>query len=238
MKRVYLILTLFMTSFFLFSIKEVKADTYTYDINPTFMDYINEEFLKLREETIKYCTENNINYIISYKDNKLTSYISSFNTTSFSDFKYKPRLLMYNNYKKFALSSGAFIEIGNGSNLDLIFHDTNLDVNYLLYLDTNLELLNNSGIDYIFKFNDLDYVVNQGDKLPTLYDMYLDSKPDEPIVSDKFTEEQEIINNFYSTTFTKIGDLATTVANNYIFLIIFGIFILIFVFELIRSRLL
>ena len=59
----------------------------------------------------------------------------------------------------------------------------------------------------------------------------------DPFVSpDPFEEDKEIMNNFYTTIFTKISDLAISFANNYTFLLIFGIFILIFVFELIWRR--
>ena len=102
------------------------------------------------------------------------------------------------------------------------------------FLDTNSSnIINTSSYNYTLSYGDKIYTINNGDKFITVYDVYKDINgvEDDPVVDDnKYPEEKERISNFYITIATKIGELATSFAINYIFLVIFGIFILIFLF--------
>ena len=244
MKRVYLILTLFIASFFFVSLNKVSAATYTYEISESNFDYINDEFFKLREKTIEYCEANNLSYIIGYNISygKLLSHVFNFTTYNFLNQYDMPRIEFGISANMYYIDNDTLKSYGTlGSYYTSFYNKKDVSTfSYLSFLDTNIESINNTSpyFTWDFKYQDLTYTLNSGTKIPTLYEIYLDVKGDEPVVSDKFIEEKELMNNFYSTIFTKISDLATSLANNYTFLTIFGIFILIFVLELIRRYLL
>lgn len=256
MKRVYLILTLFIASFFFVSLNKVSADTNELIVPESDFEYLTEDFFKFRELLIEYCNENNKKYIIvpnnSYpqraiifdEDNTGSTYYLDY--VQVSGLGYLPRIMTSysaNTNVRYDSTNQKLKITGNDAQT-INFRQTNGSDYYVslrYYQDTNLDYIFYKDTSHIitFKYNNLSYELTQGTPPPSLYQIYMDSKvEDEPIVSDKFIEEKELMNNFYSTIFTKISDLATSLANNYIFLTIFGIFILIFVLELIRRYLL
>lgn len=245
MKKLFTIITLLMSSFFLFSINEVRADSYTYELTEEHFSKLNDEFYNFREKVIKYVQDNNLHgYIIGYDstNNYYEAFIAYDNYSlrvvtgsptynlRFS-YKYFERLYL-DSSGDFVIKSTAQDRWSSISILSDVSDDTLIN-----YLDTDMPLTYTDEHEYTINFNDKTYLINNGATMPTLYQIYLDNfAPVEP--EDPYKEEKEIMNNFYSTIITKIGDLATSFASNYVFILILGIFILIFVFELIRRRLL
>lgn len=256
MKKLFTIITLLMSSFFLFSINEVSADTIDYIIRDEEFEILEtQEFKELREKAIEYCEANDKYYFIGFSQNNFNiSAIRAFIIDK-GDYKLSNTsaggtnfpIFSFGNitYYKYKIDNGSFIldTTSTYEYLPFWYRDSSsvYHFSYIRYFDTNIELMDfESGENTInLTYNDFTYSVNVGDHFPSLYEfnkLMNSSGEDEPVVSDKFIEDKEMMNNFYSTIFTKVGDLATSFASNYIFLLILGIFILIFVFELIWRR--
>lgn len=246
MKRVYLILTLFITSFFFISLNKVNAATYEFTVNESELDYITDDFLKFRELLIEYCNTNNKKYVIvpntSYplramvfdEDTSGTSYYLEF--VNVGSQGYLPFIFISGATSVRYQSDSQSLYIGSTSNQRISFYTTSGPTFTLKYFqDTNLDYIPYTGTVYSvnFKYNDLTYSFSDGELPPSIYKIYSDTN----IPLDKFEDEKVLINNFYSIIFIKISNLATDLANNYTFLLIFTIFILIFIIELIRRYL-
>lgn len=237
MKKVYLVLTLLMTSLFFFSTNEVRADT-VYTVNSSDFDYINDDFLKMRELAIEYCNENNTYYLIQYKNSSLQ--VAFFEKTIDIYFTY-----INANGRIYLRSTGSDLKIYKGTtNLweygsssgfsDYISSGSTLS--YAYFLDTNIEnLLYTGSKSFTITYNDLSYLVEQNTVMPSLYQIYLDDTvedvpPEVPVV------ENEVIANYYSTVISKIGYLVETISSNQVYLSVIVIFLLIFITELIFRR--
>lgn len=239
MRKIFIILTLIVSSFFVFN-TNVKAATVEYTIKDTQYQFINDDFFKLRELVINYVNENNKYYVI-YND-----YYGSSLQVSIFDCSYL-KMSNYNlfnscGHTKYKLSNDKLSLVQSGSGTSFSSQYTNLSAYFsYAFMDTNVEDISSEDTNtYIIKYNDLTYTIEPGDILPTLYQIYLDENyvEPEPEPEDPHLEEKEILSNFYTTVITKIGELANNVFNNYILLFSIGIFIFIFVFEIIFRRLL
>lgn len=238
MKKVYLMLALFVTSFFFFSINEVSAATYTYELTEEKMAYINDDFFKLREQVIEYVATNNLEgYLIYQLGLKVSAFVFNSGYTLYVNNMYASNKVMlpltYGNYTSINLDSNGNLSVGStvtySSTMNILSSSIVLDN----YLDTDLPLTYHNSDIYEINYNGKTYTISKESTVPTMYQIYLDNQvPEEPV--DKFLEEKEVMNNFYSTIFAKIGELAVVFANNFTFLFIFGMFILIFVIEIIR----
>lgn len=262
MKKVYLLLSLFIIPVFFFSIGEVRADMKYNEIPETDFDYLTEDFYKFRDLVIKYSEENSKKYIIFRQSSTYPLAVYFFdeddsgsnyylNTINYGGF-YAPIIKISS--VQFFRPSDDFSSLNQLSNLTSetsLYYSTNTiycnsygcTFSIRTFLDTNLDYIYYKAINYdvTIIYNDLSYEISNNTRgvfPPTVYRVYTDIYGDEDSSDSKFTDEKEIMNNFYSTIFTKIGDLAISFANNYIFLLIFGIMILIFVIELIRRFLL
>ena len=129
MKKVYLILTLFMTSLFFFSINKVSADT-VYEVQASNLDYINEDFNSLRDKTIEYCNENNMFYIMTYESGYYLSYIFAEESL---EIQYNDRtsgLNLRKNYsfESFRLYNGEFLLYGTGTSFLKSFYSSHISI--------------------------------------------------------------------------------------------------------------
>lgn len=237
MRKIFMILTLIVSSFFIFNIS-VEAKTIDYTVQDKHYEFINEDFFKLRELVINYVNENNKYYVIHNNSAGSSLLASVFDCSYLEMLNYS----LYNScgFIKYRLSNDklSLEQSGTGSSFSTQYTNT---VGYFSYafMDTNVkDIISKDTNTYIIRYNDLIYTIEPGDILPTLYQIYLDENyvEPEPEPEDPHLEEKEILSNFYTTVITKIGELANNVFNNYILLFSIGIFIFIFVFEVIFRR--
>ena len=268
MKRVYLILTLFITSFFFVSLNKVSAATYEYEVFEADFEYFDDDFFILRKLVINHSNLFDKNYIITVSfDSSTTATLSAYvfdNTiicnlsgSNFFDNKNVNNRIPFitcnsnsENIDLFSLSSDK-TSLSKLKSLNSVFFPfrsmysssiSNQHFSMHFFLDSNFQNFTPNTLNTtIIKYNDLTYQIpNNEEQVPTLYQIYYDAglAPEEPKEPDKFESEKELMNNFYSTIFVKISNLATDLTDNYIFLLIFTIFIFIFAIELIRRYLL
>lgn len=244
MKKFYLLLSLFIIPVFFFSIGEVRADTLTFYVRDSDIEYLsNEKFITIREQAISYCNENNKKYIIACDEYSCFAHIFNDGATSLSQLisgSFTYPLLSYSTVDVYKMSNGIFTYSKSSVSTSFKKFDTGSnEIKYTSYLDTNLDNLNFMNYASDITYGDFTYHIDSESHFVSLYEFYtlMNDVPDKPVVDDKFPEEKEAMNIFYSTIFTKIGDLATNFVTNYIFLLIFGIMILIFLIELIRRYL-
>lgn len=241
MKKLFIIITLLMSSFFFFSLEKVSAITYiSNDITPEVMSWINEDFYAFRDKVIEHCEENNLYYIIvrSISDSTYKAYVSnrtsrfSFGIQSASNIIIKLIVGGTDVYNFTNNDMKYYTTLPSSSELNMYHYDTGHE---LYILDSNFDFIYNVSVQVAIRYwyNSSVYPVVSGHVFPTLYKIYLDANPIPP---DPYEEERVVMNNFYSTIFTKISDLATSISTNFTFLVIFAIFILIFVFELVRRK--
>ena len=229
MKKLNIILTLLVSSFFLFS-TNVKADT-TIQIIEEEMSYMtNEDFLLLREKTIEYCEENDMYYYIYFKDSIFYSHIFDKTRLSSYDFSTTGTQIAIPN-----LISGHVSYINNGVlNVPVTYtkqrpelHAT-YNYSYALYLDSNIENALYTRTDVLtINYNEFSYSISNGMEMPTLYDIYLNSQVNED-------PKAEIISNFYTVVIQKIGLFADLVTNDYIVFSSAVIFIFVALLGLVR----
>lgn len=245
MKKLFIIIALFMSSFFLFNFK-VNAST-----DHIIKDYslvLSEDFLDVKSkakalfESLEYQ-----NYVILSNSTGSNYYVWFFN----------------NDYVTFKsiYSSGYFYSISftnvtnarynyDSINKELVLYqeytyspDFSLQYNYILYstVDVKFKYYSNPGtFNYSLPDFSKSYSSSSDDDslFPTVYEVCVSSgnctEDYDPTLIHK--EEIEKLNNFYTICIEKISYLASFIVGNYIFLSIFVIFIFIFVFELIRRR--
>ena len=244
MRKIFIILTLIVSSFFIFN-NDVKADTTTYNVNLTHFDYLNDEFYLLREKVIEYSNENNMYYLIVYKSGEFNAYVFEKKeyTIDFNDFNGSVYININSSSKICEIYDETLNCSGNSTSItfSLVAKYSSTSISYLNYLDSNIESLKYTGsVDFNISYNDLLYSVTLNGTVPSLYQIYLDDTyvEPEPEPEDPHLEEKEKLSNFYTTVITKIGELATNVFNNFILLFVIGIFVFIFIFEIIFRRLL
>lgn len=234
MKRVYLILTLFMASFFLLSSNVSAATMYT--VSESDVEYIlSEDFIKLRKAAIKYCDENNLNYIITNNysvkifDNSLYNIYLEWDN---GYYLLKPSI----SYKTFQLLDGVFTETGNGNGTTTIV--SYYGFSYSRFYDTNIEnviFTSHSSSAFGIKYNDKELVISTNDKFPSLYEFIApESEVPEPEVPEIPEEVKNKISNFYILIIDKIKVLTDYIATDFTMLFALVIFILVAVIGLVR----
>lgn len=241
MRKIFIILTLIVSSFFVFK-PNVKADTVSYNVNSSHLNYINDDFYLIREKAIEYCNENNKHYVIIYE----SEFIAYVFDTDYAFVGYNNPIIYFKvdyTAEKYKIRSGVFTLSGSATSItsSLVPTSSSTSINLNYYIDTNLEnVLYTGSKEFNIVYNDLIYPIKKDTVVPTLYQIYLDENyvEPEPEPEDPHLEEKEILSNFYTTVITKIGELANNVFNNYILLFSIGIFIFVFVFEIIFRRLL
>lgn len=248
MKRLFINIFMLFSSFFLFS--GVKAATLEPEID---LSLINENFYNIKElaeEFVKNDDTYSDDFIIYYQNALYVSFYNKDNT-------YVPNCSIYN--------SSGFKCLLTNSNKDLVRYAYNksknilvksgsisYNQNYVIYklpsnsiefiplystLDFNFNKYNGSS-SIIYNYKGYSSTINDTgtDKVKTLYDInyeyniFLGNKD---LVHQ---DENQKIKGFYDLCIEKIGYLATVIVGNYIYLSIFAIFILIFIFSLIKRR--
>lgn len=246
MKKLLIIITLFVSSFFLFCNKEVKADSLTYTYT-SFTDYYSEYEITKRAAAEAYAEKNskpyyilgiNGNYFIDvaptriyFTDSSITLVIpgsfklSSCAYTSTNGFHACAGTSSQNNY---SISSSS---LSNHSKLQYAMKYTNV-------LDLKLSTTtSNIYSSVIWQYEDFTYEVVQGDVFISAYDffnLYTEYKNTEQ--ENPHQEEIDKVTNFYTMVIEKIEYLANEISNNYILLFVIGIFIVTFIFLLIFRR--
>lgn len=248
MKRLFINIFMLFSSFFLFS--GVKAATLEPEID---LSLINEDFYnvkELAEEFVKNDDTYSDDFIIYYqnalyvsfynKDNTYFPNCSIYNSSGFKCLLTNSNKTLvryaYNKSKNILVKSGS---IGYNQNY-VIYKLPSNSIEFIpLYstLDFNFNKYNGSS-SIIYNYKGYSSTINDTgtDKVKTLYDInyeyniFLGNKD---LVHQ---DENQKIKGFYDLCIEKIGYLATVIVGNYIYLSIFAIFILIFIFSLIKRR--
>lgn len=239
MKKLLIIITLFVSSFFLFCNKEVKAYEYIKEVDFSIM----EDVIALKEKLNIYVAEDSTlsdYYIIYFDQGTIAYYVlkSSVDSLSFS-------------YSSDSFSIKIPSTMKSGTNLDVInpsssvsskvfyIYSTNTYRTNSLILYTNLDLFHSSNHSIVYNYQNFSYVdsFSYGSKFNSLYDIYIIYQEYLGIEQENpHQEEIDKVTNFYTMVIEKIEYLANEISNNYIFLFVIGIFIVTFVFLLIFRR--
>lgn len=225
MNKLLLIITLFVSSFFIFN-EDVKADVTIADGD--IEKYITEDFLILRENAIDFAKENNYNYIFTYEPSYVKHYYFYFydkNSTYSYRYLYAPRI---------SIKNYIIYNASNKDNYDYYNEGTNYEFNLTgtIILDVSEDIYVPDSFNIIY--NDLTYIVDENNKFVTCYDIYCDLN--NIVEENPHQEEIDKVTNFYTMVIEKISYLAEEISNNYILLFTIGIFIVTFVFLLIFRR--
>lgn len=233
MMKVLYTTILFISSFFLFNLKNVYAEEYTYEMSEDYNSLINDDFFNLKEKVLEI--SNNKRWFIYLVDNSNYFYVAisqddisviSPATVPIS-FTYPgaPRF----SFKKFDIYSYYNSELKlQNSYTTTSYYTSLLSSSKFNLVDTNCTYSTSMSHKYNIIYNNKTYVIP--DDNPTIYSIYLDN-----LNSGNIDKEDDILLfNFYSIIFDKLSYLSDMFATNYLFLSTLGIFILIFIVELIR----
>lgn len=238
MKRVYLLLTLFIASFFFVSIPNVFAASQIYQVPENELSILTSNaFLSLREEIIEFCNANNKKYIIACSSSS-SCYANIFDegkakmgASSISGTTLVFPSLIYSKSTGYKLSNNSLSTTSTAALFNYFYTTNSQAFTYISLIDTNVENLTFS-YDVELVYKDFVYEVPAGAHFPSLYEFNeVYSTP-----TDRFLEDREVINNFYTMVLEKIVLLSNYFVSNFFLMLILGIFILIFIFEIIRRR--
>jgi len=241
MKKLLIIITLFVSSFFLFCNKDVKAYEYTKEVDFSIMD----DVLALKENLDIYIeTDTTLSdyYFITYESSVIYYYVLPVNGSidlftivpTSSEFRINSNqsLKRGSNRTTIKPSSGVsnktfYICSSSSSYINDIILYSNFDIKYSVF---------ESEHSITYNYQDFSYTENFviGNKISTLYDVYLIYSGTEQ--ENPNQEEIDKVTNFYTIVIKKIEYLANEISNNYILLFVIGIFIVTFLFLLIFRR--
>lgn len=240
MKKLLIIITLFVSSFFFISIEDAKAYDFTKDVDFSLID----EVLLLKEKLdifIETDTTYSDYYLIYYDCGNIYYYLLSIDgsTDLFTTSATSTRFVVNANQS-----------LNKGSNLINISLSSSVS-NQKFYIYENNELLKNDIILYsnfdlkytysnhtiTYFYQDFSYIeiVIKDNKVNTLYDLYLEYNK-QLIPENPHQEEIDKVTSFYTMVIEKIEYLANEISTNYILLFVIGIFIVTFIFLLIFRR--
>lgn len=244
MKKVYTTIILFVSLFFFCS-----HNANALVISDDTLNLINEDFFKVRELANKHCSNNSQQYfVIRYSDSYSTYIVEFFNDpytieiTRSNGFNFKVSVDYYTNplnRYKYTDNNLIYLDKYSYSNYSI----DNSGTGFTFYLYSNFPVINTSSSSaeiYYYSSDDYPYMVEVNSKFLSLYEHYLNINglTDEDLSPDIHKEEKEILSNFYTLVIEKINLLANSIIENYIYLTIIGLFILIFLIYLIRRYLL
>lgn len=249
MKKLFIIMTLFMSSFFLLSLKKVKA--YELEVNLDF-SYIPEDL-----STMINAVENFISTDETYSDN----YMIYRSTTSVRycvvimplDYSSQPHINVFSSYiqilfnssssfSKFDFSSDFLNLIQNGTMVNKynnVYAFNSATLYIPIYSNFDILMKKDTSLSTItYKYNDFTSTntADGVDKFKTLYALYQEYQNSINTEDPVHKEELIKVENFYKVIIEKLSYLAETIVSNYIYLSIIAIFMLIFVFKLIFRR--
>lgn len=232
MKKLFIIMTLFTSSFFLF-FEDVKAAEYTYDFSG-LEKYVDNDVYPLVKAKAIEVLENNSDIYNKYLIycNSSTYYIIFFNTEDNPNIILKESYFIYDHtyaYTCYFTSDGI-----NFTDKDLTrFSQMDSSSTYFLYNSSSVST--STSFDKItFIMNDFVYEILSGDNFIFLEDLY--NKSLDLDESDLHQEELEKVSNFYTVVIDKLVYLSEVLVSNYIYLSIIVIFMLVFLFKLIFRR--
>lgn len=246
MRKIFIILTLMVSSFFIFN-TSVKADTMSYIIDEKDFNYLTDDFYKARELAIEHATANDLYYMIGHKattDPEILVYFFSKGTYQYElNSSNYIRLFMSATFDTYKYNNGALTYYAQYGSIykELINSDyTNL-FSYFMYLDTNMELhtCEETGHTFTLTYNDFTHTFTSEEHFPSLYEFK--TLMENSSVEDEESDEvvgNDSLDSFYSLVIEKIKLFANSFITNDMLLFVIGIFILIFVIELIRRYLL
>ena len=233
MNKLLVLISLFLSSFFLFSFS-VSAATANIDISEDTYNLINDTFFTVKEEVEEYAKNNNFNtYFITYSSNSYN--VLFYNNTNNSNFICSLSSDLSCVFYK-AFTTGSYREnsglVVGGTTSSLIINSSSYK-NYL-YSNIGLKIIDSSTSLLNLNYNGRTYEFVGGDTIYSIYDIYIDINNSS--VDELHKEELNILSNFYNTVIDKLDYISEVFASNYIYLSILVIFLLIFVFELIFRR--
>lgn len=221
MKKLLIIMTLFMSSFFLFSLEDVKADvTFTVDVKSC----INDDFFVIRDNIINtYGSTYDYIFVYEKTNNRYSLYLFDSSDTVY---------LQGNSLQ----IRGADFYTSPLTNVNWRFNLTISSTSFYvddkkIILDSSMDIFTNGGSFNIY-YNDFSYVASKTESFPTYYKIYLDILE----IEAPHNQQLSMLQSFYNIVIEKLGYLGEILVNNYIYLSIIVIFMLIFVFKLIFRR--
>lgn len=248
MKKAYLVLTLILSSFFIFNL-DVKADEVTYNVD---FDFLADDFLLYKQAVDNFILEDSSlgsDYIIYLEiTNAGTSVSKTYYRVLFcgqDDVQvnyWKENLIFYSNntlnqktFTDYVLDAKTF-SFNSGSKV--LIEKSSYCIYNILYSTFDIKTRSDNQVvnfvsgDYIKTFS-----VDGNDFYPTFYDMYLE-KNGELVSPDPHKEEKETLGSFYILCINKLAYLGEVIVSNYIYLSMIVILMLVFVFLLVFRRLL
>lgn len=241
MKKYLFIFILIFSSFFLFS-TNIKAATFNFTMSDDYsLNLIDSNFFVVKEYADNFLLSNSdySSYLISKRNSDFIVYFFV-NNCSYSMNKIETsnsRLIIFFNcnYTSKKYSNNSFSNFISSSSMYQYFQIISPSP-YKFRYDTFLYFYDIGGNKITNGTNNIlnivsDYYTDEvgpGDDILSLYDIYLlnSSPPD----------NYPILTSFYTLVISKLSLISTSFINNYIFLTIFVIFLLIFLIELIRRH--
>lgn len=231
MKKFVLAFTILLSSFFFFNFK-VKASELTLDIS---LDKITDTFLNIKNLSDDFIKNNNKfdTYIIIYTDDYYVYFFNNSDNRKFTCNNYNTYLYcsFYVNNSKYKLSNDILVSTGSSSSsFSSVIYESKF--NNILYSSV-IPLYKGSSTDILnLNYNSKTLTILYEETIPLVYDLYLLSNP----LDNPHQEEIEKLESFYTLCIEKLSYLANVIVDNYIYLSIIVIFIIIFVFKLIFRR--
>lgn len=244
MKKLLIIMTLFMSSFFLFCNKEVKA--YEYNVELDF-SIINDTYYNLKEQIEEFIKTDEVfsdSYIIRYHNSsyQVLLFNKNFSNVFMTYSNNGNQLAYYNQYCGLCSFSNNILSCpSSAASARFTIYDSTKTVpfSFMIYSNFDIPILNN--ITFNYSYDNFTYVDSMAttNKFTNLVDLHVEYQKFsgtyvEPV--NPHDEELEKVESFYIMVIEKLGYLSETIANNYIYLSIIVIFILTFIFLLIFRR--
>lgn len=258
MKKLLIIMTLFMSSFFFLCNKEVKAAVnLSHEMDFTIFE-TSDTFFRLKSEIENILALDNGTsysdlYLITYESGKFYGYIFS------SSYNYSPVAIFnsaldslyvrVSSYASDRLATRYYFDSSDNLVSKTSYQTGNINVFYVVYssrtINYSIRDVNSSNTSNIkdsiinHYYNDyevVDTIESSASVYSTTYDLYLKYKEEVGEIINKHIEELGKVESFYTVVIQKLTYLAEIIVSNYIYLSIIVIFILIFVFLLIFRR--
>ena len=233
MNKLLMLISLFLSSFFLFSFN-AKAATVSVSITEDTYNLINDTFFTFKEQVEEYALNNDYDtFFIVYDTIRYEAYF--YKNIDNYDFSCDLSSNTLNCYFNLSFKIGSYIEnsdfytTGSG-----ILSINTYTFKKYLYSNIDLKIKDTATSSLTLKYSGQIYEFNAGDKFYSIYDIYKDinNLPEE----NPHKEELNFLSNFYNTVINKLQYISELFLSNYIYLSILVIFLLIFIFELIFRR--
>ncbi len=220
MKKSFIITFIVLLSSFFFISNKVKA-SYKEITDLDISTYITDDFLLSHEEAVSRGWK----YIVVYDSNTYKYFVLQNNSGNIANFTLDNSNLKLSGVTWYRWSNNKFSSVI--SNYSVTFSSSSISI-----IDSSSDIFPTSSFDIVY--NNIVYPATIDKKIITVYDVYNDliNGP----LDNPHQEEINKLENFYTLCIDKLSYLVTSIVNNYIYLSIFGIFILIIIFELIKRR--